>query len=140
MGIAASLAFGLGTDTRLTLSYFHMESESMPDYGIPWVPAPSTTAGVVTTYTNGLGAHINDDPGVPYDNFYGNLDRDYEIIRTDVATVQFEHESEKWLLNTRTHDMRDHRQIDGRQHRLARAVTDHLLSQHHLLVALRNEA
>jgi len=99
MGIAASLAFGLGTDTRLTLNYFHMESEGMPDYGIPWVPAPSTTAGVVTTYTNGLGAHVNSDPGVPYDSFYGNLDRDYEIIRTDIATIQFEHDfNDNWKL------------------------------------------
>lgn len=91
-GIAAALAFGLGTDTRLTLSYFHMDSNGMPDYGIPWVPLPSTTAGVITTYTNGLNSKINQDPGVPYDSFYGQLGRDYELIRTDIATVQFEHE------------------------------------------------
>lgn len=90
-GIAASLAFGLDTDTQLTLSYFHMNSESMPDYGIPWVPAPSTTAGVSTTYTNGLNNHINDDPHVPYDTYLGIKDRDYELIRTDIATVQLEH-------------------------------------------------
>lgn len=97
-GIAASLAFGLGTDTRLTLSYFHMDSNGMPDYGIPWVPAPSTAIDpatgttVITTYNNGLGNHVNDDPHVPYDSYFGLLGRDYEIIRTDIATVQFEHE------------------------------------------------
>jgi len=97
-GIAASLAFGLGTDTRLTLSYFHMDSNGMPDYGIPWVPAPSTSIDpatqttVITTYNNGLGDHINDDPHVPYDSYFGLMTRDYEIIRTDIATVQFEHE------------------------------------------------
>lgn len=97
-GIAASLAFGLGTDTRLTLSYFHMDSNGMPDYGIPWVPAPGTAIDpatgttVITTYNNGLGNHVNDDPHVPYDSYFGLLGRDYEIIRTDIATVQFEHE------------------------------------------------
>jgi catecholate siderophore receptor len=89
-GIAASLAFGLETDTRLTLSYFHMDSHGMPDYGIPWVPAP--TAGVATTYNNGLGDNVNDDPGVAYDSYFGLRDRDYEIIRTDIATIQFEHD------------------------------------------------
>ena len=101
-GIAASLAFGLGTDTRLTLNYFHMESESMPDYGIPWVPNRSTLAGVKTNFINGLGDNINDDPGVPYDNYYGLLSRDYESIRTDIATVQLEHEFSEKLKVTNT--------------------------------------
>ncbi|GEP45181.1 TonB-dependent receptor [Brevifollis gellanilyticus] len=94
-GIAASLAFGLGTDTRLTISYFHLESDSLPDYGIPWVPPNAAT----TTFLNGVGEHANDDPHVPYSNFYGLKDRDYEITRTDIATIQFEHEfNDKWKL------------------------------------------
>lgn len=91
-GLAASLAFGLETDTRLILSYFHMDSEGLPDYGIPWVPGPSTAAGVTTTYQNGLGARANDIPDVSFKNFYGLRERDYERIRTDIATVQFEHD------------------------------------------------
>ena len=42
-GVAPSLAFGLGTTTRLTLSYLHLQSDDNPDYGIPWLfngPAP----------------------------------------------------------------------------------------------------
>lgn len=99
-GIAASLAFGLGTDTRLTLSYFHMDSNGMPDYGIPWVPAPA--AAGATIYGGGLGNHINDDPHVPYDSYFGLLDRDYEVIRTDIATIQFEHEFNDNLKLTNT--------------------------------------
>lgn len=101
-GLATALAFGLETDTRLVLSYFHMDSEGLPDYGIPWVPAPSTTAGVTTTYLNGLGARANDIPDVSFDNFYGLRERDYERIRTDIATVQFEHDFSDSLRITHT--------------------------------------
>lgn len=84
-GLAASLAFGLGTDTRLILSYFHLEQEGMPDYGIPWVPASGD-------FSNGLGSHANSTPPVSFENYYGILDRDYEKTRTDIATIQFEHD------------------------------------------------
>lgn len=69
-GIGASLAFGLGTDTRLTLSYMHYEEENVPDYGIPW------TAKDI----------------VPYNTWYGNLERDFEDIAVDVGTIVFEHD------------------------------------------------
>ncbi len=97
-GLAASLAFGLGTDTRLTLSYFHMDAEGMPDYGIPWVPA----AAANVTFQDGLGSHANGIPPTSFENYYGILDRDYEKTRTDIATVLFEHDfNEKWkLINT----------------------------------------
>ena len=35
LGIAPSLAFGLGTDTRLYLNYFHLQEYNTPDYGLP---------------------------------------------------------------------------------------------------------
>jgi catecholate siderophore receptor len=47
-GIAPSITFGLGTDTRYTLSYMHQSEESLPDYGIPWLynaPAPVSPRG-----------------------------------------------------------------------------------------------
>jgi catecholate siderophore receptor len=42
-GFAPSLALGLGTPTRLDVSYFHQTENDIPDYGIPWyfgAPAP----------------------------------------------------------------------------------------------------
>jgi catecholate siderophore receptor len=42
-GLAPSLSLGLGTPTRVTLSYFHQSGDDTPDYGIPWLfdgPAP----------------------------------------------------------------------------------------------------
>lgn len=83
-GVAASLAFGLGTDTRLTLSYLHLEQDNVPDYGIPWVPATNTDPRLISSRDKA--------PPVSYDSFYGILDRDYEEISTDVATVLFEHD------------------------------------------------
>ena len=36
-GVAGSLAFGMGTSTRATLSYVHLGENDIPDYGIPWL-------------------------------------------------------------------------------------------------------
>lgn len=36
-GIAPSLALELGDATRLTLNYLYQDSDSIPDYGLPWV-------------------------------------------------------------------------------------------------------
>jgi catecholate siderophore receptor len=82
-GVAPSLAFGLGTPTRLTLSYFHLQQDNMPDYGIPWVPANTNAA---------LAAYSDKAPPVDYSNFYGLTARDYEETQTDVGTALIEHD------------------------------------------------
>jgi catecholate siderophore receptor len=93
-GIAASLAFGLGTDTRATLSYFHLEQQNQPDYGIPWVPGSVTNAaaGTTTPITSSLRKYVDKAPPVPFSNYYGSVERDYEDISTDVATFILEHD------------------------------------------------
>jgi len=35
-GIAPSISFGLGSSSRLTVSYFHFTESDTPDYGLPW--------------------------------------------------------------------------------------------------------
>ncbi|MGC4014968.1 MAG: TonB-dependent siderophore receptor [Luteolibacter sp.] len=80
-GIAPSIAFGLNTDTRFTLSYFHLQQDNTPDYGLPWVPRTGNNTGL--------------PPGIPpfdFDNWYGLLTRDYEKISTDMVTAVFEHD------------------------------------------------
>ena len=68
-GVAPSLAFGLATPTRLTLSYFKLKQDNISDYGIPWVPA-----------TNNALADYRDKPApVPRNTFYGFRDRDTEV-------------------------------------------------------------
>ncbi|MFI8397235.1 TonB-dependent receptor [Pseudomonas sp. NPDC078863] len=80
-GIAPSLAFGLGTDTRVNLDYYHLESNDTPDSGIPYsLSNPRTKSNPDKPYAGG------DDS-----NFYG-LDRDFRKGRTDTATFAIEHD------------------------------------------------
>ncbi len=70
-GVAPSLAFGLGTSTRLTFSYFHQTEDNRPDFGIPWLfgrPAPA-----------------------PRNNFYGFSD-DYMRTNVNAGTLRIEHD------------------------------------------------
>ena len=79
-GIAPSVLFGLGTRNRLTLSYFYMGQDNLPDYGIPWVTA-----------TQNVLANLRDQPApVPRDTFYGQKARDFEKMRSDLGTIKFE--------------------------------------------------
>jgi catecholate siderophore receptor len=85
-GIAPSLAFGLGTDTRVNLDYYHLESNDMPDSGIPY----TIPAGLAP-------ARTKSNPDKPYaggdsSNFYGLTDRDFRKGRTDTATFAIEHD------------------------------------------------
>ena len=50
-GVAPSVAVGLGTPTRASLSYFHLGQDNLPEYGIPWVPA--NTNPDLAQYSNG---------------------------------------------------------------------------------------
>jgi catecholate siderophore receptor len=70
-GLAPSLTLGLGTPTRLTVTYLHEDASDIPDYGIPWYfgrPAP-----------------------VDYKNYYG-FDSDYLKTSVNVLTVKAEHD------------------------------------------------
>jgi catecholate siderophore receptor len=72
LGLAPSVAFGLGTTTRLTLSYYHQQADDTPDYGIPWLfngPAP-----------------------VERNNYYGFRDRNDLRTDVDVLTAKVEHD------------------------------------------------
>jgi catecholate siderophore receptor len=81
-GVAPSLAVGVGTPTRVTLSYSHLGQHNVPDYGIPWVPATNVP----------LQQHADQPPPVDFRNFYGLTARDYENTLTDTATAEGEHD------------------------------------------------
>lgn len=71
-GFAPSLALGLGTPTRLILSYFHQNEDDVPDYGIPWLfngPAPVNRV-----------------------DYYGLADANYLRTYDDIATARLEHD------------------------------------------------
>jgi catecholate siderophore receptor len=89
-GLAGSLAFGQGTDTRVTLSLFHQTEDNQPDYGIPWVPTSVT--GANPTAQQFLAAYGDKPAPVNYSNYYGLNARDYEHITTDFLTAAIEHD------------------------------------------------
>ncbi len=71
-GIAPSLSLGLGTPTRVTLSYLHLNADDIPDYGIPWLfngPAP-----------------------VNRRNYYGLENGNYLRTYDDIGTAKVEHD------------------------------------------------
>lgn len=82
-GVAPSLTFGLGTPTRVNLSYYHMESDDLPDSGIPYGYSSATAT-----------AHGHDKPtdGGDSNNFYGLKDRDFRKTRADISTISIEHD------------------------------------------------
>ncbi len=73
-GIAPSLALGLNGPTRATVSVYHLQTDGLPDFGVPFDPR--------------TGRPVEVDRR----NFYGLKDRDFQKTRTDSGTVQIEHD------------------------------------------------
>ena len=83
-GVAPSLTFGLGTENRLNVSYYHLESNDLPDSGIPY--------GYSNSSKTAVHAHDKPDDGGDSRNFYGLKDRDFRKTRVDISTISFEHD------------------------------------------------
>jgi catecholate siderophore receptor len=79
-GLAPSLAFGIGEDTRLNLDFYRYETDDIPDYSIPYARNATNTAPA--------GEPID----VDRDTFYGLLNRDFQRTSADVRTLQFAHD------------------------------------------------
>jgi catecholate siderophore receptor len=71
-GVAPSLAFGMNTPSRLTLSYFHFNERDTPDYGLPW-------------FENGLA------PGVNRHSYFGLPTNNYLHTNDDILTLKAGH-------------------------------------------------
>lgn len=77
-GIAPSLSFGLGTPTRVTLSYSHIVNKDTPDWGIP--------------FRNDANPDRTRPIKVDRDNFYGRSNIDFRENTFDTATALIEHD------------------------------------------------
>jgi len=75
-GVAPSLALGLGTATRLTVSYFYQTDDDTPDFGVPW--------------------YFGKPAAVPRNNYYG-FRSDREKTGANIATAKLDHELYDWL-------------------------------------------
>ena len=76
-GFAPSVAFGLGSDTRLTLSYLHQHDNNLPQYGTPYARNA-----------------FNDGPlpGVDPSTYFGYRNTSRQEIDVDVLTAVLEHD------------------------------------------------
>lgn len=68
-GVAPSIVLGLGTETRLTFSYFHQTDNNIPQYGVP--------------YYSDFGGML---PGAKTENYYGYSNVDSQDIDVDMLT------------------------------------------------------
>jgi catecholate siderophore receptor len=85
-GFAPSLAFGLGTSTRLTASAQILRQENLPDYGVPgaaWQKEPLTPTTIQTPSP------------VDQANFYGSTSFDHDDAVQDSYTVRVEHDIDR---------------------------------------------
>ncbi|MGB5949671.1 MAG: TonB-dependent siderophore receptor [Parvibaculum sp.] len=89
-GFAPSIVFGRKGPTRVTLDYYHLQTDDLPDYGIPYnkvyTGAPGCTPTTTTCYDY-TGAPAD----VDRDNFYGLVNRDFRKTQADIGTVRIEH-------------------------------------------------
>lgn len=74
-GIAPSIAFGLGTDTRVTVSYLHQHDDNVPQYGVPFA-------------LNGY--HDGPLPGVDPSTYFGYRNVSRQTSDADMLTGVFE--------------------------------------------------
>ncbi len=81
-GFAPSIAWGLGTPTRLYLFSQHIRQDNVPDGGIPSV-------GMEGFYN--AGEALRTAPRVDRNNWYG-IQGDYEKVDADLVTAKIEHE------------------------------------------------
>jgi catecholate siderophore receptor len=94
-GLAPSLAFGLGTPTRVHLNLLHIQQNNIPDGGVPTIGLPGYTS------PDPARPEIGAAPPVDPSNFYGTL-RDHDDVSVDMATLRIEHDisQDVSLLNT----------------------------------------
>jgi len=85
-GVAPSLAFGLGTPTRLTFNYIHQTEYDQPDYGLPALFVSPTNPSIAGSQGVGQVAPV------ARSNYYGFADGDYLRTNVDIATAKIEHD------------------------------------------------
>mgnify|MGYP003575029830 CR=1 FL=1 len=76
-GFMPSLTLGLNGPTSATVSWYHVETDDVPDRGLPYLDNTGATWG--------RPVHVNKD------NFYGLKGRDYQKTSTDIGTLEFKH-------------------------------------------------
>lgn len=87
-GVSPSITIGVEGPTSLTALYYHLETNELPDSGIPLKYTPANRPANVTevqpvTELNGREVDL--------DNFYGLVARDFRETTTDQLTLRAQH-------------------------------------------------
>lgn len=89
-GISPSVGFGIDTPTRAYLNYYHMQSDDLPDPGIPF---ERTQAQAVASGQLNIGpAEVVQGQRIRRGTFYGLVDRDFRKTNVDEVLFRFEHD------------------------------------------------
>lgn len=92
-GVAPSLKIGLDGPTSLTIGFYHLETDELPDSGIPYLytganaPADVAETGPARNYTSISGAQIRR----PRDAYYGLAARDFRKTNVNNLTIRAQH-------------------------------------------------
>jgi catecholate siderophore receptor len=84
-GVAPSLAFGLGTPTRVYLDALHVKQNNVPDGGVPTLGLPGYASPDPARPQIGLV------PRVDSENFYGTA-QDHDHVTSDMLTLIVQHD------------------------------------------------
>ena len=98
-GVAPSIAFGLGTATRLIAAYYHLKTRELPDSGLPYTYVCSATvcnapqgSFVYSQPVDNVTTLGGQSGHVARSTYYGLKDRDFRKSTTDQATLRVEHD------------------------------------------------
>ena len=90
--VAPTIGFGIGSPTRVSLSYLHVDQDNVPDGGVPTIGLPGYTS---PDSKNNVVAkrrlYLNDAMRVDPRGFYGSTS-DYDKVKADMATVRIDHD------------------------------------------------
>ncbi len=81
-GVLPSITLGLDTPTQFTASWYHLESDSVPDWGLPYVQQANPPAGDGIPRGTPVGSK---------DTWYGVKGRDFHDATVDIGTFKIEH-------------------------------------------------
>ncbi len=92
-GIAPTVTFGMGTPTEVTLSWQHLQTDNVPDGGVPYQYTSSLVTGKASSWAGNLpgGSTVRPTYGNSRENWYGLTNRDYEKEKSDLFTASVEH-------------------------------------------------
>ena len=95
-GVAPSITIGMESPTKLNIGYYHLDTDELPDSGIPYFYTIGNAPGTGEIYSApliGTGTTIGGTTGtVDRNTFYGLKNRDFRDSKVDQLTMRFDHD------------------------------------------------